>query len=85
VKEGAKAVAAGMKRGIDLAVEAVKDLQANSKKVTSNDEIARSGPRGPGGSRSPAPVIDIPCLCGYVSTAIEIRYCPGLRQRRCAS
>jgi chaperonin GroEL len=49
VREGAKAVAAGMnpmdlKRGIDLAVEAiVKDLQANSKKVTSNDEIAQVG------------------------------------------
>src|SRR6202790_2807958 len=47
VKEGAKAVAAGMnpmdlKRGVDLAVEAiVKDLQHNSKKVTSNDEIAQ--------------------------------------------
>src|SRR2546427_5351477 len=49
VKEGSKAVAAGMnpmdlKRGIDLVVEAVvKDLQANSKKVTSNDEIAQVG------------------------------------------
>src|SRR6202522_44241 len=49
VKEGAKAVAAGMnpmdlKRGVDLAVEAiVKDLAANSKKVTSNDEIAQVG------------------------------------------
>src|SRR3989441_1367272 len=49
VKEGSKAVAAGMnpmdlKRGIDLAVEAVvKDLQANSKKVTSNEEIAQVG------------------------------------------
>jgi chaperonin GroEL len=49
VKEGAKAVAAGMnpmdlKRGIDLAVEAiVKDLETNSKKVTSNDEIAQVG------------------------------------------
>jgi chaperonin GroEL len=49
VREGAKAVAAGMnpmdlKRGIDLAVEAiVKDLQANSKKVTSNEEIAQVG------------------------------------------
>ncbi len=47
VKEGAKAVAAGMnpmdlKRGIDLAVEAVvEDLKKNSKKVTSNDEIAQ--------------------------------------------
>jgi chaperonin GroEL len=49
VKEGAKAVAAGMnpmdlKRGIDLAVEAVvDDLKKNSKKVTSNDEIAQVG------------------------------------------
>src|SRR5246127_1723268 len=47
VREGAKAVAAGMnpmdlKRGIDLAVEAtVKDLRANSKKVNSNEEIGR--------------------------------------------
>jgi chaperonin GroEL len=49
VKEGAKAVAAGMnpmdlKRGIDLAVEAVvAELQKNSKKVTSNEEIAQVG------------------------------------------
>jgi chaperonin GroEL len=49
VKEGAKAVAAGMnpmdlKRGIDLAVEAVvEELRKNSKKVTSNDEIAQVG------------------------------------------
>src|SRR6202011_6020964 len=47
VKDGAKAGAAGMnpmdlKRGVGLAVEAVvKDLQHNSKKVTSNDEIAQ--------------------------------------------
>ncbi|MCK1651480.1 chaperonin GroEL [Bradyrhizobium sp. 149] len=49
VKEGAKAVAAGMnpmdlKRGIDLAVEAiVADLKSHAKKVTSNDEIAQVG------------------------------------------
>ncbi len=49
VREGAKAVAAGLnpmdlKRGIDLAVEAVVvDLQKNSKKVTSNEEIAQVG------------------------------------------
>ena len=49
VTEGAKAVAAGMnpmdlKRGIDLAVEAiVADLQKNSKKITSNEEIAQVG------------------------------------------
>src|SRR6516165_6217305 len=45
VKEGAKAVAAGMnpmdlKRGVDIAVDAVVgDLKKNSKKVTSNEEI----------------------------------------------
>jgi chaperonin GroEL len=49
VREGAKAVAAGMnpmdlKRGVDMAVEAVvADLQKNSKKVTSNEEIAQVG------------------------------------------
>src|SRR6202142_1019665 len=49
VKECSKAVAAGMnpmdlKRGIDLAVEAVvADLVKNSKKVTSNEEIAQVG------------------------------------------
>src|SRR3978361_1053744 len=49
VREGAKSVAAGMnpmdlKRGIDLAVEAVVgDLVKNSKKVTSNEEIAQVG------------------------------------------
>ena len=49
VREGAKAVAAGMnpmdlKRGVDLAVETiVADLQKNSKNVTSNEEIAQVG------------------------------------------
>ncbi len=49
VREGAKAVAAGMnpmdlKRGVDLAVEAVvADLHKNSKTVTSNEEIAQVG------------------------------------------
>ena len=49
VREGSKAVAAGMnpmdlKRGIDLAVEAVvEELKKNSKKVTSNAEIAQVG------------------------------------------
>ncbi len=48
-REGVKAVAAGLnpmdlKRGIDLAVEAiVADLKKNSKKVTSNEEIAQVG------------------------------------------
>jgi chaperonin GroEL len=47
VREGAKSVAAGMnpmdlKRGVDLAVEAVvKDLKNHAQKVTSNDEIAQ--------------------------------------------
>jgi chaperonin GroEL len=47
VKEGAKSVAAGMnptdlKRGIDLAVDAiVDDLKTHAKKVTANEEIAQ--------------------------------------------
>src|SRR5918998_4300945 len=57
VKEGSKAVAAGMnpmdlKRGIDLAVEAVvADLKKNSKKVTSNEEIAQVGTISANGDR----------------------------------
>ena len=49
VREGAKAVAAGMnpmdlKRGVDLAVAAiVEDLNKNARKVTKNDEIAQVG------------------------------------------
>lgn len=49
VREGAKAVAAGMnpmdlKRGIDLAVaEAVKDLNARSKKISTSAEVAQVG------------------------------------------
>src|SRR6202171_690303 len=49
VREGVKAVAAGMnpmdlKRGIDLAVEAVvKDIKTRSKNVSTNDEIAQVG------------------------------------------
>ncbi|WP_395818039.1 chaperonin GroEL [Devosia sp.] len=49
VKEGSKAVAAGMnpmdlKRGIDLAVTTVVgELKKNARKITSNDEIAQVG------------------------------------------
>ncbi len=49
VKEGAKAVAAGMnpmdlKRGIDLAVEAVvADLKSRSKKINDSSEVAQVG------------------------------------------
>jgi chaperonin GroEL len=49
VREGAKSVAAGLnpmdlKRGIDMAVEAVvTELKANARKVTTNDEIAQVG------------------------------------------
>ncbi|WP_026060045.1 chaperonin GroEL [Pseudaminobacter salicylatoxidans] len=49
VQEGNKAIASGrnpmdLKRGIDAAVEAVvAELKANSRKVTSNDEIAQIG------------------------------------------
>ncbi|CAH1655051.1 chaperonin GroEL [Hyphomicrobiales bacterium] len=49
VKEGAKAVAAGMnpmdlKRGIDLAtIEAIKDIEKRAKKVKSSEEVAQVG------------------------------------------
>ena len=49
VKEGIKYVSAGMnpmdlKRGIDLAVaEAVKDIQARAKKISSSEEVAQVG------------------------------------------
>jgi chaperonin GroEL len=49
IKEGAKSVAAGsnpmdLKRGVDLAVNAVvEELKTKAKKVTSNDEIAQVG------------------------------------------
>ena len=56
-REGAKAVAAGLnpmdlKRGIDLAVDAiVADLKKNSKKVSSNEEIAQIGKISANGDR----------------------------------
>src|SRR5690349_23605543 len=49
VREGAKAVAAGMnpmdlKRGIDKAVaEVVKELEAKTKKITTSSEVAQVG------------------------------------------
>ncbi len=49
IKEGAKSVAAGanpmdLKRGVDLAVEAiVADLKKNSRKITKSDEISQVG------------------------------------------
>ncbi|WP_457659659.1 chaperonin GroEL [Sinorhizobium medicae] len=49
VREGAKAIASGMnpmdlKRGIDLAVDAVvKELKSNARKISQNSEIAQVG------------------------------------------
>ena len=49
VREGAKAVAAGMnpmdlKRGVDLAVEAViADIEKRAKKISTNEEVAQVG------------------------------------------
>jgi len=57
VREGAKAVAAGMnpmdlRRGIDLAVQAViEDLKARSKKVSTSQEIAQVGTISANGER----------------------------------
>ena len=58
VREGTKAVAAGLnpmdlKRGVDLAVNAVvADLKKNSKKVTSNEEIAQVATISANGDKS---------------------------------
>jgi chaperonin GroEL len=57
VREGAKAVAAGLnpmdlKRGIDLAVEAVvQDIKARSRKISTNEEIAQVGTISANGER----------------------------------
>ncbi len=57
VREGAKAVAAGMnpmdlKRGVDIAVEAVvEDLKSRSKKISTNEEIAQVGTISANGER----------------------------------
>src|SRR5229473_5560669 len=57
VREGAKAVAAGMnpmdlKRGVDLAVEAVvADIKSRSKKISTNEEIAQVGTIAANGER----------------------------------
>jgi chaperonin GroEL len=57
VREGAKAVAAGMnpmdlKRGIDIAVDAVvSDIKSRSKKISTNAEIAQVGTISANGER----------------------------------
>src|SRR6202042_1118366 len=57
VREGVKAVAAGMnpmdlKRGIDLAVSAVvKDVEKRAKKVQSNEEVSQVGTISANGER----------------------------------
>ena len=57
VREGAKAVAAGMnpmdlKRGVDMAVEAVvEDIKKRSKKISTNEEIAQVGTISANGER----------------------------------
>src|SRR5712672_74585 len=57
VREGSKAVAAGLnpmdlKRGIDLAVEAVvADLKTRSKKISTNEEISQVGTISANGGR----------------------------------
>src|SRR3974390_1907177 len=58
VKEGIKSVAAGMnpmdlKRGVDLAVEAiVEDIKARAKKITGSDEVAQVGSIAANGDKS---------------------------------
>jgi chaperonin GroEL len=63
VREGAKSVAAGsnpmdLKRGVERAVDVVvEQLKANSKKVTSNDEIAQVGTISANGDREVGKII----------------------------
>ena len=58
IREGAKSVAAGanpmdLKRGVDLAVEAiVADLKQNSRKVTKSEEIGQVGAISANGDKS---------------------------------
>src|SRR3981081_2230078 len=58
VREGVKSVAAGMnpmdlKRGIDLAVDAVvEDIKARAKKITGTDEVAQVGSIAAHGDKS---------------------------------
>src|SRR6266568_3133188 len=58
VREGVKSVAAGMnpmdlKRGIDIAVEAVvADIKARAKKITGTDEVAQVGSIAANGDKS---------------------------------
>src|SRR5258708_3861686 len=58
VREGVKSVAAGMnpmdlKRGIDLAVDAVvEDIKARAKKITGTDEVAQVGSIAANGDKS---------------------------------
>src|SRR5216684_1038898 len=58
VREGVKSVAAGMnpmdlKRGIDIAVEAVvEDIKARAKKITGTDEVAQVGAIAANGDKS---------------------------------
>jgi len=58
VREGVKSVAAGMnpmdlKRGIDLAVDAVvNDIKARAKKITGTDEVAQVGAIAANGDKS---------------------------------
>ena len=57
VKEGSKAVAAGLnpmdlKRGIDLAIEAVvADLETRTRKISTNEEVAQVGTLSANGSQ----------------------------------
>src|SRR3982074_1663920 len=58
VREGVKSVAAGMnpmdlKRGIDLAVDAVvEDIKARAKKITGSDEVSQGGAIAANGDKS---------------------------------
>merc|ERR1712054_564957 len=64
VKEGSKAVAAGLnpmdlKRGIDLAIEAVvADLESRTSKISTNEEVAQAGTISANGETEIGEMID---------------------------
>src|SRR5947207_1560551 len=86
VREGSKAVAAGMnpmdlKRGIDLAVETVvADLKARSKKISTNEEIAQVGTISANGAGDESATLGVNnCRGGLRVAAVKA---PGIGDRR---
>src|SRR5947207_586850 len=86
VREGHKAVAAGLnpmdlKRGIDLAVEAVvADVKSRSKKIATNEEIAQVGTISANGEREAVATLGVNRL--RRSLKVAAGKAPGFGDRR---